>query len=151
VTTTLYNQQRDLPISAASVEKLISFLFKTLKIKSDEIILHFVTKQKISQAHKIYFNDPTPTDCISFPLDSPRSQHCGHHILGEILICPKVAIEYGKKNGIDAYEEATRYIVHGLLHLIGLDDMIPEERAKMQAKENRCMKLLRDQGILIHG
>ncbi len=149
MTTTLYNQQRDLPISTESVERVVSFLFDTLKINCDEVALHFVTKHKISQTHKIYFNDPSPTDCISFPLDPPKSKRSGHTILGEIFICPKVAIEYGKKHGLNAYEEVTRYLVHGLLHLIGFDDIIPEERSKMQRKENRCMKLLIKQGILL--
>jgi probable rRNA maturation factor len=149
VTTTLFNQQRDLPISTESVERVVSFLLQALKIHCDEVILHFVTKRKICQTHQIFFNDPAPTDCISFPLDPPKSKHSGHTILGEIFICPKVAIEYGKEHGLDAYEEATRYLVHGLLHLIGFDDIIPEERSRMRRKENQCMKLLSNRGILI--
>ncbi len=147
---TLFNQQRDLPISTESVERVVSFLLEILKINCDEILLYFVTKRKISQTHKIYFNDPSPTDCISFPLDQPKSKRSGYTILGEIFICPKIAIEYGKNHDLNAYEEVTRYLVHGLLHLVGFDDIIPEERSKMQRKENRCMKLLISKGILIH-
>lgn len=150
MTTTLFNQQRDLPISTQSVEAVISFLFNKLRVPSDEIVLHFVSKKKISQIHKTFFNDPSPTDCISFPIDSPKVKRSGPTILGEIFICPKVAIEYGKLHQIDPYEETLRYIVHGLLHLLGFDDIIPEERAKMRAKENRCMKLLMEQGLFIN-
>ncbi len=149
VTTTLYNQQRDLPISAHSVEKVISFLFTKLKISSNEIIVHLVSKKKICQVHQLFFNDPSPTDCISFPIDSSSDKRSGHTILGEIFICPKVAIEYGKKNQIDPYVETTRYLVHGLLHLLGYDDIRPDERSRMHAKENRCIKLLLSQNLLL--
>ncbi len=125
-------------------------MFKKLKISSDEVILHLVNKKTICEIHQIYFNDPSPTDCISFPIDPPKMKRSGPTILGEIFVCPKVAIEYGKEHQIDPYEETTRFIVHGLLHLLGFDDIIPEERKRMRTKENRCMKLLMDQGLFIN-
>lgn len=146
---TIYNIQRDLPISAKSVEMAISFLFAHLKIQSDEVIVHFITKKKIGKIHHDFFNDPSPTDCISFPVDSPKAKRTGPTILGEIFICPKVAIEFGKQHEIDCYEETSRYLVHGLLHLIGYDDISEEDRRKMKAKENQCMKLLSKQKLLI--
>jgi probable rRNA maturation factor len=124
------------------VKKAVSFLLKELKISTDEIIIHFVSLQKICRIHEEYFNDPLPTDCITFPMDSHRDQTSSFHILGEAFICPKAALEYSKRHRIDPLEELYRYIVHCLLHLIGYDDIQAEERARMKRKERACLKKL---------
>ena len=138
----IYNEQQDLPLSVKSVERMVLFLLDVLSISTDEIIIHFVTKKKISQIHQDFFDDPSPTDCITFPIDSPNDEPTGHSILGELFVCPKIAIEYGKKHQIDPYEETSRYVIHSLLHLIGYDDLTPDEYTQMHAKENSCVELL---------
>jgi len=136
----IYNNQRDLPLSLPEIERLVSLVLKRLKATYDEVILHFVTKKKIGEIHKIYFNDPTPTDCISFPIDSPSSKVKGYKILGEVFVCPKVALEYSRLHQIDCCEELGRYIIHGLLHLVGYDDLAETQQKKMRQMENRLLK-----------
>ena len=135
----IYNNQRDLLISLSEIKKLVSLVLKRLKATCDEVILHFVTKKKIGEIHKIYFNDPTPTDCISFPIDSPSSKIKGYKVLGEVFVCPKVAIEYSRTHQIDCREELGRYIIHGLLHLMGYDDLEESQQKKMRQMENRLL------------
>lgn len=106
-------------------------LFDYLKINASELTLYFVTKKKITKLHGEFFEDPTPTDCISFPIDDEH--------LGEIFICPAVAIEYASKKNLDPKRETTLYLIHGLLHLIGYDDLEPKTKKAMRAKEKRCM------------
>jgi probable rRNA maturation factor len=142
---TLYNAQRDLPLSMSHLRKAISFLLKDLKVSTQEIIFHFVTESKICFIHKEYFNDPNSTDCISFPIDPPNKMST---VLGEAFICPKVALEYSRKHRIDPYQELLRYVVHCLLHLLGYDDLQPKERAKMKKKENSCLKKLLREGFV---
>ncbi len=115
-------------------------MLKLLKISTQELIIHFVTEKKICEIHKKFFNDPTPTDCITFPIDS--------HTLGEVFICPKTAKIYAKEHRIHPQEELHRYIIHCLLHLIGYDDIQPQERAKMRRKENACLKKLTESQLL---
>lgn len=146
---TLYNTQKDLLISTESVEKLVLELLKYLKISCDEIIVHLVSEKKICLVHKKFFNDPTSTDCISFPIDSPHEQQTPPVILGEVFICPKVAIQYAKKNQLDPYEEASRYLVHGTLHFLGFDDIEPDDRAVMRAKEDACVLFLKEKKRLL--
>ena len=126
-------------ISLPEIEKLVFLVLKRLKATCDEVILHFVTKKKISEIHKIYFNDPTPTDCISFPIDSPSSKIKGYKVLGEVFVCPKVAMEYSQSHQIDCCEELGRYIIHGLLHLVGYDDLAEAQQKKMRQMENRLL------------
>lgn len=138
----LCNTQRDLSLSTTQVKKVVSFLLKDLKISTNEVIFHFVSERKICLLHKEFFNDPSPTDCITFPLDSPSNKDAPHHILGEAFICPKTAVNYAKVIGIDPHDEIYRYLTHCILHLIGYTDTQPIEKAKMKRKERACLKKL---------
>lgn len=142
---TIQNTQKDLALSLKSIREMIPRLLQKLEIHTDEVILHFVSKKKMGKVHADFFNDPSPTDCMSFPLDppeSPLSKSQSHTILGEIFVCPQVAIEFAEENNLDPYEETTLYIIHGLLHLLGYDDIDPKMRKKMRAMEKHCIELI---------
>jgi probable rRNA maturation factor len=127
----IFNRQKDLKIDKGSARALVLELFKYLKLPPADLSLYFVTEKEICKLHAEFFDDPRPTDCISFPIDEEH--------LGEIFVCPKTAISYGKKHKIDPYTETTLYIVHGLLHLIGYDDLEPVKKRSMRKKEKSCM------------
>jgi len=143
----LRNSQKDLAISASSLKVLVSKVLKKNRIECDEISIHFVTTRKISKLHADFFDDPTTTDCITFPIDSEDNP--GYRVLGEVFICPKTAIDYSKKNSKDPYEETSLYVVHGILHLLGYDDIDPKDRKLMRKKENECMTYLKKEGALL--
>lgn len=130
------------------MKKVVFFLFELLRIKTDEINIQFVSEKRISQLHALFFQDPTSTDCITFPIDSISYKPIGYHLLGEIFICPKIAKQYAEKHHINPFEELCRYVVHGILHLIGFEDEKPALRAQMKRKENACLRHLRQKGLL---
>jgi probable rRNA maturation factor len=132
------------------VRKVISFLLEELKISTDEIIFHFVSEARICQLHKDFFNDPSSTDCITFPIDAPSDKKNGYHILGEAFICPKTALAYSKRHHNRPYEEFYRYLIHCILHLIGHNDIQSSERAKMKRKERACLKKLADSMPIVY-
>ena len=101
----------------------------------EQIAVFFVTSKELCRLHDEFFDDPSPTDCITFPIDlDPETPD---RYLGDIFISPEAALAYPKP-----YEELTLYLVHGLLHLIGYDDMTPAEKKKMRRKEKSCMHRL---------
>src|SRR5690242_6694751 len=104
-TITLYNKQKDLSFSLRDYRRLILFLISHLNIHTDELIVQFVTEKKICHVHKLLFDDPTPTDCISIPIDPPVKKRAVYHLLGEIFVCPKTAKIYAQKHGLDPQEE----------------------------------------------
>ncbi len=132
------NSQKDIRISSKAITKAIEALAAFKRVKCQEIAIHLVTKRKITQLHDQFFQDPTPTDCISFPLDNPQDDS-ETSILGEIFVCPRVAIEYAEKNGLDPRRELFLYLVHGFLHLLGYDDLDPASRRTMRRQEALCM------------
>ncbi|NGX34872.1 MAG: Endoribonuclease YbeY [Candidatus Anoxychlamydiales bacterium] len=144
---TIVNKQTSLKISDKLIEKQIKAILKEEKIKTDEVILHFVDEQTIKNLHLKFFNDPEPTDCITQPIDKPDENETGYHILGEAYICTDVAIKNGKKFKTDSYHELTLYVIHTILHLIGYDDINKEDIKLMRKKENCYLNLFKEKNI----
>ena len=143
----LTNTQKDLKVSKRDIEKAITLLASYKRVKCHEIAVHLVTKEKIAALHEEFFQDPSPTDCMSFPLDDPNSD-AKDSILGEIMICPRVAIEYAESHNLDPRREFFLYLVHGFLHLLGYDDLDPASRRNMRRQEKSCLLLLEKRGII---
>ncbi|MBM3198179.1 MAG: rRNA maturation RNase YbeY [Chlamydiae bacterium] len=140
---TVHNRQKDLPLSLTSLKKLIPVLLDTLHARTGEVVIQFVSKKKISEIHGVFFADPTPTDCMTFPLDPPIKSTDDlpvPHVLGEIIVCPWVAVDYAASNGLDPHQETLLYVIHGLLHLLGYDDQDAQSRKKMRSMEKKCLK-----------
>lgn len=146
----IINQQRALSISASTVRKLVKVILEEFKISCEELAVHFVSASLISKLHLKYFQDPSITDCITFPIDDPYSKKEACICLGEIFICPAYAKNYSTSHGTNVYEELSLYTVHGILHLLGYDDLISSEKKKMRLREKQCLKLLEQRNAFIH-
>lgn len=149
----VFNQQKDLSIAKRVVKPVVKEVLSLEKRSTDELAVYFVSTEEMCELHKEFFNDSSPTDCISFPID--QSQGLGYHILGEVFVCPKTAIDYILKRGEevsqDIYLETTFYLVHGLLHLLGYDDMEESDQKKMRAAEKRHIQHLLREKVLLKG
>jgi len=132
---TLYNQQKKIRVSKVFIKKVVLTTLEDFITPCSEVVVHLVSKKKICDLHQQFFNDPSPTDCISFPLED---LDC----LGEIFVCPEVAIEYAHQNQKEPLHEIALYIIHGLLHLLGYDDLTKETIRIMRRLEKRAMQKL---------
>ena len=61
---------------------------------------------------------------------------------GELFICVDEAVFQAKQFGTNWQSEILRYVVHGVLHLRGYDDLQPDLRRKMKRAENRLVRVL---------
>jgi probable rRNA maturation factor len=140
----VFNKQKTLPIQQREVESIACGILAKENVICDELAIYFVNKKKIRDLHSEFFNDPTTTDCITFPLDPPKKDRTiGSCFLGEIFICCEVALEYAQKHGIDPLDELRLYLIHGLLHLSGYKDQTNTERRVMRKKEKECMNTIK--------
>lgn len=135
----VHNSQKDLPLSSKAIRALVKEVLTFQKSTHSEVSIYFVSTKKISQLHKDFFDDPTTTDCISFPIDED--------LLGDIFVCPKTALDYAAKHGKDPHDEVALYIIHGLLHCLGYDDLDPASRRTMRKKEKICIAHIKKQGL----
>lgn len=143
----VYNKQKKLKISLSDVKKLVEAVIKNEKKTYDEVSIYLVSTKEISKLHEDYFDDPSTTDCISFPMDDDFD--FGYRILGEVFVCPETAINYTNQKGGDPYEETSLYIIHGLLHLFGYDDLEPKKKAIMRRAEKKHLKLLKQEDLVL--
>jgi len=134
----VYNRQEALSLSKPSARKVLRVLCNYLSIQGDELSIYFVSGQAIAQLHGQFFGDPTPTDCITFPLDKSY--------VGDLFISPEEALSYNPEN---PYSETQLYLVHGLLHLAGYDDLCPKARRAMRKMEKTCMDHLYKLGLTL--
>lgn len=148
----VFDQQSDLSIEPESIKPVIREVLMREGRSTDEVAVYFVTSEEISRLHEEFFQDPSPTDCISFPMDEDLKA-TGYHILGEIFICPKTALDYvltlSEEISENCYTELTLYLVHGILHLLKYDDVKEEDRKKMRAAEKEHMEHLLRKKLLL--
>lgn len=100
-----------------------------------EVGYMFVDDEKILQVNNQYLGHDYYTDVITFDYDE------GSRINGDIVI----SLDTVKSNAElfnKAYdEELHRVIVHGILHLCGINDKGPGEREIMEAAENKALDM----------
>lgn len=79
-----------------------------------------------------------PTDVLSFPIDgltAPKDGiDAGPVVIGEVVLCPKVAAEKARD---DLDRELDLLVAHGVLHLLGHDHDTEESAARMREREKR--------------
>lgn len=141
---TILNKQNTLPIDIPYWRTAVEHIAALQEEDFAEFTLNFVDKDTIGQLHADYFDDPSPTDCISFPIDGPDEPF---RVLGEIFVCPAVAFEYAAKHNQNPEKETLLYVIHGLLHLFGYDDMNPLDKRKMRRAEKKHMDNLLQKGF----
>lgn len=142
------NQQKVISIDEELVQKQVLEVLVTEKISADEVAVYFVDTETISKLHLQFFNDASPTDCISLSYDPPKKAKDSYCFLGEVFICTEIAISYAKNIGAAPQEEVALYLIHGLLHLVGYDDMKPEDEVLMRAKEKEHLSHFRQLNLL---
>jgi probable rRNA maturation factor len=112
-----------------------------------EVSIAIVDDPAIHQLNCEYLDHDWPTDVISFVFDSDEAEG---RVEGEIIASAETATRLAAQAGWDAEDELLLYIVHGLLHLAGLDDIEPEDAAKMRQAEQACLLELGVHGAAAH-
>jgi rRNA maturation RNase YbeY len=87
--------------------------------------------------NRMWLDHDYETDVVSFPLD--EAAIADRRIDGEIYVDLDTAAERASDVGSSFEEEALRYAVHGLLHLMGHDDETEEQRTAMRVLEDRYL------------
>lgn len=103
-----------------------------------EIGYLFVNDEKILECNRDYLGHDYYTDIITFDYDE------GSQINGDIVISLDTVHTNAEKFGKTYEEELYRVIIHGILHLCGINDKGPGEREIMEDNEDRALLLLRE-------
>lgn len=137
---TIYNHQQAIPVSDELIElyeaAAMAALPHVLKCQiSDSSVLNdlkelevsLVDDDTIADVHKRFLNIPGATDVITF-------DH------GEIHVSVETARLQAQEFANGYEREVMLYIIHGLLHLAGHDDMSEQDRVRMDHHQQRILK-----------
>jgi len=122
-----------------------------------EVSLLFVDETAIADLNSRFLGKDGPTDVLAFPIDeepaesgrSPDSGGTGPGftsepeeaptLLGDVVICPAVASRNAPDHTGNYEDELALLVVHGLLHILGMDHDEPDEAEAMEAREQELL------------
>jgi probable rRNA maturation factor len=139
---------RGVALTANEIRAAVCRILSLERVAGAELSLAVVDDAAILQVNRDHLGHNYATDVISFLYDSQRAasasskapRGAGLVIEGEIVVSAETARREAPRHGWAARSELLLYIVHGLLHLCGYDDMTPSEKRIMRRRERAVLK-----------
>ena len=100
-----------------------------------EVGYMFVDDEKILEVNREYLGHDYYTDVITFDYDEANV------VSGDIVISLDTVRSNAELFGKSYDEEFYRVLIHGILHLCGINDKGPGEREVMEAAENKALAM----------
>lgn len=112
---------------------------KKFQKENAEVNIIFVDEKEILRVNKTFLDHHYVTDVISFNHEKPPFVCEEPWAFGDVYVCYQVARKNAPKFKHTILQEMMMYAVHGCLHLSGLDDHTPEERAEMDRQAEKII------------
>lgn len=116
----------------------IKAVVASYKRRLGDIGFMFVDDEKILEVNREYLGHDYYTDVITFDYDEDDV------VSGDIVISLDTVRSNAELFGKEYDDELHRVIIHGILHLCGINDKGPGEREIMEAAENKALALLKE-------
>lgn len=151
------DEQEDLEIDLARWAALARAVLEDRGVKGDaEVSLLFVDEASIGALNERFLDRSGPTDVLAFPIEEepvpggrspdlggtgPGNEPGGEPLLllGDVVICPAVASRNAVEHGVSTDDELALLVVHGLLHLLGMDHEEEAEAERMERLERTLL------------
>jgi probable rRNA maturation factor len=153
------DEQAAHPVDVARWSRLAERVLEAQGVHGDaELSVLFVDAEVMTGLHKRFMDEDGPTDVLSFPLDDdlvelgrwPDASTTGPDrgarqpeeaplLLGDVVICPEVAARNAPEHTGRFEDEIALLVVHGVLHVLGLDHVDDSTTAAMQARERELL------------
>ena len=131
------NRQRAQPISTQAIRQIIrTLLVDLLALDSFELTVVIVNEREMTRLNETFLRHRGSTDVLAFNYAEKPS---AGELCGEVIVCAEEARAQSARFRTTWQSELIRYVVHGVLHLLGYDDRRGAARRKMKLEENRLM------------
>lgn len=132
-----YAEETQLPaVRQEAVREWVRTVAQSYGKKVGDISYIFCSDEKILEVNREFLQHDYYTDIITFDYTS------GEKIAGDLFISLDTVRTNAEKFGQPYNEELHRTIIHGILHLCGINDKGPGEREIMEANENKALDIL---------
>lgn len=125
-------------VDEAALTKLVHHVVEQEARSLRALSLVLTDHETVLRLNRDYLGHDYYTDVLSFDF----AEDDEHAIDGEIYIDLDTAAERHEEFSASFEDEVYRYVVHGMLHLIGYDDTSPDEQATMRAREDQYLRIL---------
>ena len=131
------NRQRVKSFDLRMLKKITAALFAELNIAGAAIEINLLSAAEMAALNETFLKHEGPTDVITFDYGSSKSR-----LQGEIFVCVDEAVLQARTFGTQWQSEIVRYLIHGILHLLGYDDLDAGPRRRMRREENLLLRKL---------
>ena len=122
-------------INEQQIRNWVKAVAATYQKKVGEIGYLFCSDERILEVNRQFLQHDYYTDIITF-------DYCqGDRIAGDLVISLDTVRTNAEQFGAEYETELNRVIIHGILHLCGINDKGPGEREIMEAEENRALAM----------
>jgi probable rRNA maturation factor len=127
---------KSVKVSRKTLDSLVRFVLAAEGMGLGRIDLAVVGLREIAAENRHYLGHAGTTDVLSFDL----SDSLLPGLSAQIIVCAPVAVKQAKYHGLTSRGELMLYVIHGLLHVMGYDDLSVREHAKMSARQDELLK-----------
>ncbi len=157
------DEQSAHPVDAMRLVRLAKAVLAAQGVKADsELSMLFVDEEAMAELNKRFLGKEGPTDVLAFPIDdddvveggrSPDSLGPGNgvdpdadppNLLGDVVVCPAVAARNAPDHAGTYEDEMDLLVVHGILHVLGMDHVDTEEAEAMEQREKELLVLFHE-------
>lgn len=172
-TVQINNTQHAIELDLESAAALAGFVLEAEAAPDPlEVSIAFVDDAVIAGLNERHLEHEGPTDVLAFPMDdappkvavaeTPDVAHEGAEpgvpaeqsaqgVLGDVIVSAERAIAFCRDYGGDPLDELALYLVHGLLHLLGYDDLTEADCARMEQRQAELLERAAKAGVVLHG
>lgn len=137
------NRQRTVPVDGRQVSRWMRWLLgEALGLRRAHLSVSLLGDAAMARLNATYVHHEGPTDVITFDYRPAGPATPPEGLWGEICVGVEEAQRQARRFGTTWPAEVARYLVHGVLHLLGYDDQQPEARRRMKREEDRLLRLL---------
>jgi probable rRNA maturation factor len=149
-------RQNAVEIDVQQLHQAIQCALQIEQVASAVLSISIVDNSTIHAVNREHLQHDYPTDVISFQLDfafddkdddddsatSDELRARGAMIEGEIIASAQMAAEMASSGQWTVLNELMLYVIHGLLHICGYDDLSATEKAIMRRREQAILNQL---------
>jgi rRNA maturation RNase YbeY len=107
------------------------------------LAIYLVAEPEMTHLNETYLRHKGSTDVITFDYAEEVSRDaCPPQLHGEIFVCLDEAVSQARRFHTTWQSELVRYVVHGVLHLLGYDDADRRARRRMKVAEDTLVHQL---------
>lgn len=144
----LTDEQTEFAVDGEQLVALARHVLAHQRIPADmDVGILLVEPETIAGLNAAHMDKQGPTDVLAFPIDEPGTTPPGiPAVLGDVVLCPQVAHAQAGEFGRTGPDEVRLLLVHGLLHLMGMDHADPQSEREMFELTDELLATFHDAG-----